>query len=257
MIIASETTASGNAFAHFPYQSAQPAPTLLLFAWSGVNTLALDPYRRIGQLLYARGWNVVSLDLPCHGDDRRPGEPEELAGWAARARQGEDFVAPFQRRVNELIAHLIDIGRADPARIVAAGTSRGGFMAFQAAMANSVIRAVAAFGPVTDLRALTEFAGQADNPLIQRLALERGALKLAGRAVWMAIGQTDERVDTRKAVAFAQALTEANQTQDRAGAITLRLMDTPGHASLPEWHDEAAEWVLRTVEANANTSPKE
>ena len=44
-------------------------------------------------------------------------------------------------------------------------------------------------------------------------------------------------VDTDKAVAFARALPR----------VTLRVVATPGHASLLEWHDEAANWLLHTM----------
>ena len=228
---------SGEAFRMMPHQIGGPAPTLLLFAMAATDTLTTEPYCRVGRLLHAQGWNVVSLDLPCHGDDRRPGEAKELAGWAARIKAGEDIVASFQKRVNDVVEHLVATGIAAPARIVAAGTSRGGFMAFQAAAGNPRIRAVAAFSPVTDLLALSEFSRQERNPLVKRLALIPAADKLADRAAWIMIGNADERVGTDKAVAFAGALPR----------LTLRVLPTPGHSSLPEWHDEAANWLLNTL----------
>ncbi len=249
MLVQAQTTASGVTFAHLPYQAASPAPTLLLFTMSGVDTLSVEPYCRVGHGLHAEGWNVVSLDLPCHGQDQRAGEPKQLEGWAARTRQGEDFVAPFQKRVNEVIRELIDTRIADPARIAAAGTSRGGFMAFQAALGNPDIRAVVAFAPVTDLRALSEFKGQADNPLVQRLALLPHAKHLAERATWIIIGNADDRVDSAKAMAFADALAAAKPTPQLRGDTRFRLTTTAGHTTLPEWHDEAAQWLLETVAA--------
>lgn len=240
-------TSSGTAFAMLPPQSDAPAPTLLLFASTGQDTLSVEPYCLVGRLLHAQGWNVVSLDLPCHGADRRTGEPEELDGWAARVRQGEDMVAAFQARVNDVVEYLIASGIADPARIAAAGTSRGGFLAFQAAAGNPKIRAVAAFAPVTDLLALREFAGQEKNPLVQRLALTNAVESLAGRSAWITIGNADTRVDTGKAVAFANALTTAAQDRSPACDVTLLVLPIPGHSSDPQWHDAAAKWVLKTV----------
>lgn len=230
------TTVAGTAFVMLPPHGGAPAPTLLLLASTGADTLTTEPYCRVGRLLHARGWNVVSLDLPCHGADRRAGEPAELAGWAARTAAGEDIVAAFQARVNDGVGHLVAIGMADPARIAAAGTSRGGFLAFHAAAGNPRIRAVAAFAPVTDLLALIEFAGQDRNPLARRLALVNAAKTLADRAVWITISNADERVGTGKAVDFARIL---------AGDVTLRVLPTPGHSSFAEWHDEAAAWFLQ------------
>jgi len=223
-----------------PPQTFSPAPTLLLFSGVATETLTVEPYCRIGRLLHAQGWNVVSLDLPCHGVEHRPDEPPELAGWAARVKAGQDIVADFQERVNNVVEHLVAMEIADPKCIAAAGTSRGGFMAFHAAAGNPCIRAVAAFSPVTDLLALTEFAGQEANPQVKQLALTNVAGTLADRAAWIAIGDADARVGTDKAVAFARRLPR----------VALQVVGTPGHSSDPQWHDEAAEWLATVCELN-------
>jgi len=243
-------TNGGTAFAMLPPQASKPAPTLLLFSATVEESLTTEPYCRVGRLLHAQGWNVVSLDLPCHGVDRRAGEPTELADWAARIAKGEDIVAPFQKRVNEVVEHLVANGMADPARIAVAGTSRGGFLAFQAAAGNPRIRAVAAFAPVTDLTALSEFAGQDKNPQVQRLALMNAADKLADRAAWIMIGDHDDRVGTDKAVAFAKALTQAAGKKKLDARVDLHVVPVPGHVSFPEWHDAAAKWLMSSLPPN-------
>ena len=249
------TTAAGTAFAMLPPQVAVPASTLLLFSSTGEEALTTAPYCRVGRLLHAQGWNVASLDLPCHAADRRASEPPELEGWAARCAAGEDFVAAFRGRVNAVVEHLIATGVADPERIVAAGTSRGGFMAFQAAAGNPRIRAVAAFAPVTDLLALREFAGQETNPLTERLALNHAVEVLAGRAAWITIGNADERVNTGKVVGFGRALAIAAHERGLACDIALHVLPVPGHASLAEWHDEAAGWLVRSCSLIHSPNP--
>jgi len=249
-------TTSGTAFAMLPPHAGGPAPTLLLLAMAGTDTLNTEPYCRVGRLLHPHGWNVVSLDLPCHGADSRAGEPPELAGWAARIKAGEDIAAAFQTRVNDVVGHLVASGITDPCRLAAAGTSRGGFMAFQAAAGNPAIRAVAAFAPVTDLIALSEFAGQERNPLVQRLALVNSADKLADRSAWIVIGNADARVGTDKAIAFARALTAESEKRSLACDVTLHIVPTPGHSSSSEWHDEAGEWLLQTVVSTVRVLPE-
>jgi dienelactone hydrolase len=236
-------TPSGTAFAMLPARTSTPAPLLLLFAMSAEATLTTEPYCRVGHLLNTCGWNVVSLDLPCHGANARAGEPPELAGWAARTAAGDDIIAPFRARVNYVIHHLVESGIADPARLAAAGTSRGGFMAFHAAAGNPLIRAVAAFAPVTDVLALSEFAGQTSNPLARQMALRNAVDTLAGRADWITIGNADARVGTENAVAFAQALAATHPPCD----ITLRVLPVPGHTSEAHWHDDAADWLLQKI----------
>jgi acetyl esterase/lipase len=248
-------TAAGTAFAMLPPQVGGPAPTLLLFAMGGWDTLTTEPYCRVGRLLYAQGWNVVSLDLPSHGADVRPGEPE-IVGWVARLKQGEDVVASFRLRVNDVIEHLITAGIADPSRIAAAGTSRGGFMAFHVAADNPRICAIAAFAPLTDLLALTEFAGQESNPLVQRLALIHTAEAVADRAAWIIIGNADTRVGTEHAIAYARAIANASQARSLGCEVTLRVESAPGHMGLSEWHDLAADWFLQTVVSTVATLPE-
>jgi dienelactone hydrolase len=95
-----------------------------------------------------------------------------------------------------VLDHLIAAGVADPERVAACGTSRGGFAALHFAAADPRVKCVAAFAPATDLGALSEFRGAGDHPLAARLALQRRDDDLAGRAVWLVIGDRDERVGT-------------------------------------------------------------
>jgi pimeloyl-ACP methyl ester carboxylesterase len=237
------TTPSGAPFALLPAQPGGPAPTLLLLALAAADTLVTEPYCLVGRLLYARGWNVLSLDLPCHGADRRPGEPPQLEGWAERVRSGEDIAVGFQTRVNEVVGHLVTMGLADSAQMAVAGTSRGGFMALQAAAGNASFRAVTAFAPVTDLLVLREFAGQEQNPLTRRLALVNAVSVLADRAVWITIGNADARVGTGHAERFARAVGHAAVARGLEPRVTVQVLPVPGHTSLPGWHHQAADWL--------------
>lgn len=224
-----------------------PSPTLLLLAKTGNFTLSTESHGRMGVLLHAQGWNVASLDLPCHGVQQRASEPAELSGWAARTSHGENIADEFCSRVNQVLEHLVKTGVAAPERIAAAGTSRGGFMAFQAAAVNPRIRAIAGFSPVTDLLALSEFSGLQGNALVEKLALVNLAEKLADRATWIMIGNQDERVGTERATTFAKALILAAETQKLKTRVELQVVPVPGHRSLPEWHDQAAAWLLSAL----------
>jgi dienelactone hydrolase len=245
-------TASGTSFGVMDAAAPSPAPTLLLLAGSMRDSLEGEPYSRVGRLLAAQGWLVASLDLPCHGADCRTGEPDGLAGWCARLASGEDLVEAWCRKAADVIDHLVATGRADPLRLAAAGTSRGGFMAFHAAVAIPRIRAVAAFAPVTDLRTLAEFAGMDQDPLTLRQALSGHVASLANRAAWITIGSADTRVGTDKAIAFARRLTAAAADRGLEPRVTLHVVPVPGHTSLPEWHDRAAAW-LRAPTSGAPT----
>jgi pimeloyl-ACP methyl ester carboxylesterase len=213
----------------------------------GQGTLSQDPYRLVGLRLHAQGWNVVSFDLPCHGADRRPGEPPEMKGWAARTRAGEDWIAPFAAKARCVLDYAVRKGLADPARLAVAGTSRGGFMALQLAVRLPDLRAAAAFATVTDLTALYEFDGLHELPRVQAWRLESNADALAGRPVWLIIGEQDERVGTDRTVSLARSLGDAAKAKGIAPAVCFTLANSIGHRSFPEWHDLAADWFQTVI----------
>jgi dienelactone hydrolase len=131
-----------------------------------------DPYyRQAGNELASRGYLCVSVDLPCHGQERRPAEPEGLAGWRYRCDHDENVIDDSNQRLRSVLDHLIETGLTDAQRVAACGTSRGGFAALHFAAADPRVKCVAAFAPVTDLSVLHEFRGAEQNPLVARLAL--------------------------------------------------------------------------------------
>ena len=238
------TTPAGTAFSILPAGTI-PAPTLLVCATTADETLTHEMYGSSPRILHARGWNVVALDLPCHGADHREGERQQLEGWRDRVEKGENIVTDWQRRVNDVLDHLIASGAADPERIYAEGTSRGGYMACQTAAANPKIRAVAAYAPVTELPALREFEGLDADPFTRQLDLQNSAAALCNRPLWIIIGNADDRVGTDRAIAFARRVAAAAQQQDRAPDVTLQVIPVPGHGSRLEWHEAAVAWFLQ------------
>lgn len=170
----------------------RPTPVAIILATS--ESESLKEYAGISD--YMRGWDVMSIDLPAHGADKRPAESAPLAAWRTRLDAGEDVIGDFRRRLSQLVDSL-------PNRPVALiGISRGRFLALHAAAHDPRITSVVAFMPVTSLGALTEFAdshyGQWD--------VETLAPRLAGRPVWMSIARHDPRVGTQPAIAAADAL---------------------------------------------------
>ena len=57
-----------------------------------------------------------------------------LSGWRHLAGKKRDFVAESNGRLTRVLDHLIKSGIADPKRIAACGTSRGGFLAIHFAV---------------------------------------------------------------------------------------------------------------------------
>jgi dienelactone hydrolase len=238
-------TPSGVRFGLLGNKGSVPAPTLFIFATSADDTLANPAFARIGDLLAKRGFLSISLDIPCHGSDVRQGEQaSSLSGWRTRLQKDGDLVLTFTKKVSTVLDYLIKEGYTDPQQVAACGTSRGGFMALHAAAAEPRIQYVAAFAPVIDLLVLSEFAGMDKHEATKALALANHADKLAGRGVWLCIGNHDERVGTDRSIDFTRKLVAASVAQKKPANVELHVMATDGHRIHATAHDEAAAWLL-------------
>ncbi|MCA9057095.1 MAG: prolyl oligopeptidase family serine peptidase, partial [Planctomycetaceae bacterium] len=182
------STPDGVEFGLWNRNSDEAAPVLFVLAGTIESTLDKVSFRQCGNELARHGWVCVSIDLPCHGTRAGDGEPAGLSGWSHLAAKQIDFVAESNTRLSRVLDHLIEAGIADPERIAACGTSRGGFLAIHFAAYDRRVKCAAGFAPVTDLAALSEFQAIADSPFVAALCLENQADALAGRPVWIVIG---------------------------------------------------------------------
>ncbi|MEO7653484.1 MAG: alpha/beta fold hydrolase, partial [Bryobacteraceae bacterium] len=239
-------------------KGAQPSPLLIVLGRE-MGDIDLDSFHRVGLILAGKGFLVVSLDLPCHGAELRPGESSGVAGWRTRLTNGENAVAGFTKRAVAVLSYLIEQKYADPKRIAVAGSSRGGFMALHLAAAEPRIAAAIAFAPVTGLRAVREFKGVANDTLVRSLDIMNQAAKLADRAIWISMGHNDTRVDSHHAIDFALNLMKWSGIQEKPmtdswSGDRIKLTITPsespdGHSTYRSAHEEAAQWLLTRLSA--------
>jgi dienelactone hydrolase len=237
-------TPTGVRFALLGSKGEAPAPTLFVFAVGAPDTLRNNDFNKVGRLLARQGYLCVSLDVPCHGEDQKPKEPAGLDGWRARLEKGGALVSDFVKNSSAVLDHLIKEGYTDARRVAACGTSRGGFIALHFAAAEPRVRCVAAFAPVTNLLVLREFAGLEKHKMTRALDLTNSADKLAGRHVWVCIGNRDDRVSTDDVVAFTRKVARATTASDRPAPVELHIMPTVGHRIHATAHAEAAAWIL-------------
>lgn len=227
-----ETTISGVEFGIWgQYSQNLPKPVLFILANTIDETLGSSYFRQCGtQLAEKHGWLCVSLDLPYHGTMTEKDIPGGLKGWAAATKIRRDFVDKNNKRMREILSYLIEKGYADADRIAVCGTSRGGYLAFQFAAFEPSVKAVVAFAPVTNLLALTEFSGMTASDIPAFFNLDLKVDSLAQKAIWIAIGDRDNRVDTDKAIQFARKISkysvssnvELNVMLERKGHTTPR-----------------------------------
>jgi dienelactone hydrolase len=239
-----KTTSDGVEYGVWGKAGTKPAPTLFMLA-STVDGVLADPYfRQCGNELAKIGYIVVAIDLPCHGTQTVEGEPAGLGGWSHRIGRNEDIVAECNARLSKVLDDLINTGLTDPERVAAAGTSRGGFLAIHFAAHDRRVKAAAGFAPVTELAALREFHDTQEHPLVAKLSLKNQAEQLAGRPVWIIIGDVDDRVGTHHAIEVASRLSAAAKAKKIASNVELHVMSEPrGHTTPKGASKLAAEWI--------------
>ena len=239
------STPSGIQFGILGGTKGVPCPAVFSFAWSAQESLSNTDYNQTAQILVKHGYVCISLDMPCHGADKRKEDAAgELAGWPGRLEKDNSLVRDFTTRASAVLDYLIQEKYVDPKKVGAFGISRGGFMAYHFAAAESRVACVAGLCPVTDLLALTEFSRTKEPATAQSLALINHALKLAGRPLWLLIGNSDQRVDTDKAVAFARKVTASAVAEHKPADVELHVLGAAGHAQPPHSQDLAAAWLL-------------
>jgi pimeloyl-ACP methyl ester carboxylesterase len=222
-----------------------PAPILFILASSIEETLGSEYFRQCGnRLARENGWLCVSLDVPYHGKNKKPGL-EGLPGWVDAVKNGKDFVAENNNKMREILDFLITKGYADTSKIAVCGTSRGGYLGLQYAAVEPRVKSVAVFGPVADLAALREFADIKQSVNLKPFQLDSRIPKLAEKGVWIAIGDRDVRVGTDLTVQLARNISSLINVKNSYSRVELNVMYEPrGHALPVRSVDRAVEWIL-------------
>ena len=239
-------TESGVKYGVWGYPVEGPAPVLINLGSTIEEILSSAYFRQAGNELAERGYLSVSIDIPGHGDQHLAGEPDGLKAWRVRADRAENFVTENNRRLTDVVDHLIRTGVADPKRIAVCGTSRGGFLALHFAAHDPRVKVVAAFAPVTDLLVLHEFDGADGVSLVNELATEKLADGLRGKSVWIIIGDRDERVGTDEAIGTARAITRAALRHGESSQVEFHVLPEPkGHTTPQGAAAMAAAWIYQ------------
>jgi dienelactone hydrolase len=245
-------TSDGVEFGVWGGKPDKPSPTLILLSGLITDSFTKTNFLRAGEILGPKGYLCVSIDLPCHGALAKKGY-SNLVGWGKRAAEGDDFVAEFNARMKKVIDHLIEQKMTDPDKIVATGTSRGGFLAVRYAAFDKRVRATVAYAPVTDLRKLKEFEVARDVTSVDAMSLDAHVPDLVGKPVLIFIGDRDDRVDTDSVIAFARKLSAAAQKADVPSHVEIHVLSEPrGHSLPPGVEKFAAEWIVRALDAKAS-----
>jgi len=235
-----------------PHRPAARPALLVNLAADRHTSLLNHPYDIPVRAFLAAGHRAVSFDLPCHGERRGPSSEQGIAGMRDSLLAGEDPFAVLVADGRAVVDAMLDGGVGTPGRIVTAGTSRGGYCALRLMAADARVAGAAAFAPVTDWRTLTEFAAVSDRADVAALSLVRYAEALAGRPVWIGIGNCDKRVGTDVCISFAQAILAAEAAKGLSGSqLSLHVVPEAGHTLSDAWRQAGADFLLSLVSGPA------
>jgi hypothetical protein len=79
------------------------------------------------------------------------------------------------------------------------------------------------------------------------LALRQCADRLAGRPIWICIGNNDERVSTDDAIALTRQIVQASGAQRKPALVEIHVMTSLGHRIHATAHPEAAAWIRTRI----------
>jgi hypothetical protein len=231
-----------------PSRAPAAEPSLLLtFGMTRQSALTEYPHDLPARIFTEAGHYALSFDLPNHGE-RIDAFGEGIGGMCAAFLAGH---GPFARFVSDGRAVIDACGRLSipgSDRIVACGVSRAAYCALRLAAADRRIRAVAGLAPVTDWRALNEFGAVRDRPEIAALALDNWAAELAGRGVFLAIGNADARVSSDACVRLAQRILEEEARLGiPSSLVELHVVPSEGHSLDSEWRSAGGRFLLETT----------
>jgi pimeloyl-ACP methyl ester carboxylesterase len=203
------------------------------------------PYRATADGYLANGHYALTFDIPCHGERTGP-YGEGIDGFRDAWLAGDD---PFERFVREAMAVIDDsirLGFARPGGISVCGASRGAYMALRLLAADPRVVRAAAFAPVTDWRILREFGPIRDSEDVEALKLHRHIERLAGKPIFMAIGNRDERVGTWSCCKLYTDLVDYNvQCGYPESLVEFYCTDDPGHTMGSHWYDLGTKFLLQ------------
>jgi dienelactone hydrolase len=227
----------------------------LLLTFGGARQGVLDGDSSFAPALHfvRAGHRALSFDLPNHGDFVDD-YGQSIDGICAAFVAGDDPFARFVANGKAAIDACLETGLAHPGRLFVCGGSRGGYCALRLAAEEKRIDGVADLAPVTDWRILKEFVSVKEREDVAGLALYNWAGELAGRPVYLAIGNHDHRVGTHACVELALRIFEREKpVEEGASTVEIHVAQAKGHALPEQWETEAARFLLRLLDKGEKT----
>ncbi len=161
------------------------------------------------QYFRKREVSLLTVSVPCHGEDVRYDEVEGLSCWAYRIAKGEDLFNQFSKFLIEKLNQLASSNSININKICFVGFSRGAFTAMKFMERFSLPTCLIGLAPVTDLGELWEFDKIKGSQLLRNSELQLHQQSLLKNFYFLGIPQSDPRVSTQKASEVFKLITRA------------------------------------------------
>ncbi|MGK3120441.1 alpha/beta hydrolase [Pseudomonas corrugata] len=235
----------------YGYHQGAPNGPLLIVITTDVKESMTNTYSPIGQILAAKGYSVVAVDVPCHGKDTIKKEGTGLECWRARAdKTSGNIFDSYISNLNSVLGDVADKHKARLVNVTVLGVSRGGYIAMKAAAEVPGIDTVIAMAPVTDVFRLREFDNSKANKSAYSLTPYYEAL--SKKHLFIQINNDDDRVGTTETLSLVSGITKAGNPD----AVDLTAIVTPKKGHSTSEHEMAAAWAL-AQQQRANTTDKQ
>lgn len=233
-----------------PDLSHGPMPTVLYFALSAKESLITDPFNQMVSYLRHHPVRIFSCDLPFHGPDLPA--TDALKHWAQELTLGHNVIQGFLHKIILSLEHLKGQHLIDPKKTVAAGLSRGAFIATHVAARLPWVSTLLGFAPLTKICYAKEFHTLQNHPDLDLLDLSHLIPSLTSKTLRYYISNRDVRVGTKECMQFIVDLAEAAH-ENKVRSPQIELLVTPpighqGHGTSKEVFEEGARWILSHLE---------
>jgi hypothetical protein len=222
-----------------PEGKLSPDP-VLLFSIGGTTEHFVDPHQKQAEYFWEHGHRAVSFSIP--------NVLYSIEAYRDSMLEGTDPAVAFIEQAKAVLNHCVDRKWVKPDRIVVTGISRFAYFAFRLMAEDDRLNIGGGFAPVTDWRDLSEFHGHRDMDVVADLRLPLIVGKLAGKKIYLAIGNHDDRVGTLSCAQFFLDLNEANRVRgfDRS-LVDFFITPDVGHTCGPEWYQRGIEILLESA----------
>lgn len=210
------------------------------------NQIFQDRYMEFAEAIQNLGCNLLSIELPFHGERRQNKEQPAIQNMVKSMVHKENN--PFNAFINDIqktVDFIIEKKITRPGEIGVVGLAWGATNAFYALKTERRIRCGVVLLPVCKISTLVEFKQLKDQPIIEQYEPLNYVDKIAPKPLLFVTGESDVRADPVFAnELYDKLLPEYKETDDQEKLAYTMLLNT-GHAFDSQMTQLTVDWCQK------------